>query len=168
MTKRIISLLLFILFLVDPAWGQTQTYPESRMKRRADSVSLTIDSLIASQKLFHLVFENKYEGDAKLYYRHCYIDTLNWHLVKCILDTTFDDYYKRKFTQVVIYFNQGYEFKFCYNEKRGTSSGVCTLFNIYPEEDEIRQQTGQLDKKMKSYLTVEIYYMKFFQKKYSY
>jgi hypothetical protein len=146
MAIRFIYIQFFVLFLVDSGWSQSQTtYHPSRMERRADSVSMITDNLITSQKLLHLTFESRYEGDTTIYYRHYYIDTINQYLVKCILDTTFDDYYKKKFTQAVIYFNQGYEFKSCYNKKRGTNSDFCTLFNIYPEENEIAPQTGKLN-----------------------
>jgi hypothetical protein len=177
MVKRSISLLLFFLFLIDPAWTQSQTYPLSRMEQRADSLSRITDSLINSQKLFHIIFENKYPGDTTLYFRHYYIDTLNRYLVKCIFDTTFDDYFNRRFTQVVIYFNQGFEFKNCYYEKSGIISDICNLYNIYPEENEIAPQTGQLNKnwtkdrmdaKMKAFVRDDITIMKFIQKRRNY
>lgn len=175
MIKKAIFFTLLSLFIVHLAWTQNQvTYPKDRMQFRADSVTRITDSLINSQIFFHFVFESKYEGDTTTYYRHYYIDTLNRYLVKCIIDTTFADYYKRTFKQSVIYFNQGYEFKSCWNENRGTDSDICSWYNIYPEENEIAPQSGKLneswtketlDKNIKTHVRAEISDMKFMQKR---
>jgi hypothetical protein len=175
MIKKTILLLIPILVFVHSASTQNQTtYPIGRMESRADSLSRITDSLIASQKFFHFVVESKYKDDTTIYYRHYYIDTLNRYLLKCVIDTTFDDYYKRTFRQVVIYFNQGYEFKNCYNEKRGIGIDNCSYYNIFLEENEIAQQPGKLnenwterrlDEKIKDHVSTEIWQTKFMQKR---
>lgn len=175
MTKAVIFFLLIIFAFPNSAWTQNhKNYPVGRMEYRADSVSRITDSLISSKVLFHLTFESKYEGDTTTYYRHYYIDTLKLYLLKCIIDTTFDDHYKRTFKQVVVYFNQGYEFRNCINERRGVNSGLCSYSNIYPEEGEIKQQTGALteiwtkealDQKIRHFVGSDIYMMKFMQKR---
>ena len=119
MLKGIICIQFFIFFLLESVSCQTNTpLLPSRMEVRADSVSVKIDSLIISETFLHLVFESKYKGDTTIYYRHYYIDTVNRLLIKCIIDTTFDDYYKYRYTQAVIYFNQGSSLKDVIMKKR--------------------------------------------------
>src|SRR5690606_15008070 len=104
MTKKMACCFLIMFFaVINSAWTQ-----DNRMSYRADSVSRMIDSLINSQSVYHFMIKTNYLGDTTTYFRQYYIDTSKQYLLKCIVDTTFDDYYKRTFRQVVIYFNQGY------------------------------------------------------------
>jgi len=144
------------------------------MEIRADSVAARTDSLISSDMLFHIAFGNLYPADTAKYYRHYYLDTINKCLLKCIIDTTFIDYYERTFRQVVIYFNQGYEFRNCWIMNKGINSGICSYFNLYPEANEIMQKPGQLtndwtneslDKDMKGHVSREIHWSIFFQRR---
>jgi hypothetical protein len=177
MHKKIILFLLLNISFTSIALSQNDTeYPiKGRMELRADSMSRIIDRMIAIQKLLHFTFSSKYIGDTATYYRNYYIDTLNGFIVKCIIDTTFEDYYKRIFRQAVIYFNQGYEFKSCYNVQLGVDTDICcSYYNIIPEEGEITSKLGQLDKNwtyesidslIRNYISSEIYDMKFMQKR---
>lgn len=144
------------------------------MGHRADSVTKIIDSLISSQRLVEIVFESTPDKETSISYRRYFVDTANHFLVKCILDTTFTDYYNRTLQQTVIYFHQGYEFKNCYNARRNVVSDMCSIFNIYPEGYEVAEQRGKLDtnwkkenldEKMRHYVASDIDRVKFLQKK---
>ena len=73
----------------------------------------------------HFVLKIWYAGDTATYWRYYYVDTANGYLVKCVLDTIFDDGCKQRFEQIVIYFNQGYEFNNWYKEKPKVNSALC-------------------------------------------
>lgn len=174
--KAALSLFLNII-LCSLTWTQnSETHPIGRMEHRADSVAKVIDNLISSGTFLHLVMESKEEGDTTIHYRQYFIDTLNRYLMKSIIDTSFEDYYKRNFKQSVIYFNQGYEFKSSYSVGKGDASDICSYYNIYPEKNEIAQQKVKLnmswtketiDEKIRQHLRTEIYHVKLMQKKHS-
>jgi len=170
--------LLLTIFFIPLAHAQNAdvTVIKSRIEIRADSVARIIDSLISLQKFSHLVIDVQNNDDTTKYYRHYYLDTVNLLLLKCVIDTTFEDYYKRSFKQVVIYFNQGYEFKKCYNLAYGITDSLCDYFTILPEQNEVKQKLGELDKNwtkslvdemMRTYVDREIGFMKWAQKRYS-
>jgi len=175
--NRLLVFLFLLLISFAKAQSSNNYGAKGRMEYRADSVSRIIDSLISNAQLLHIVMERKHEGDTTIFYHHYYIDSLNKYLVKCIMDTSFEDYYKRFYRQAVIYFNQGYAFLYLYNEMPGKNSeNAGTYFNIFPEANEVNQQLGKLEAnwtkeslnmKMKAHIHSEIHFMKFFQKKYS-
>jgi hypothetical protein len=177
--KKILFLLIELLSIINyNARAQdSQSYPEGRMQHRADSVSNRTDSLIKLNNLLHIEIKSKYPNNTQESNRHYFIDTVHGYILKCIYDTTFIDYYGIKFKQIVVYFNEGYEFKSCWNTNPGSNSDVCSYSNIYPEEYEIMQQIGKLnvletmedvDKKLKWYIASELQSAKIFQKKYGY
>lgn len=148
---------------------------KGRMEIRADSVSTRTDSLIRNNTFYIITFVSQDSTNIEKYYRQYYIDTLNKLVLKCTVDTAFQDYYGRKFEQVVLYFNDGYEFKSCWNLIRDSNSYVCSYSNIYPENGEIMQQLGKLthswtkenlDKGFRWHIASEIHWAKFFQQKY--
>lgn len=172
--KNTVILLLKLLIGLQLLAQNSSVQPVRRMEHRADSTANIIDNLITSGKVLHYVFESKQEGDTAKSYRHYFIDTAHGYLVKAIIDTTFQDHYKRAYKQTIIYFNQGYEFKSCYNETTGAALSICSYYNIYPEENEIAAQLGKLnkgwnrttvDELIKRHVRDEIYWMKFMQKK---
>jgi hypothetical protein len=172
---NIIPLFLF-LGLSKAAWSQNAApHSWNRMQQRADSVSKFTDSLISFNSLLQIVCKSNFKGDTTSYYRQYFIDTASGYLVKCIVDTTFEDYFTRRFHQVVIYFNQGYEFKNCYALEKDVPSLLCTYYNIYPEKYEVKQQLGklrngwtreELDAQIRDHIQKEIFQAKFSQKKY--
>jgi len=176
MVNKGIFLLVLTFSLSNPIWTQNQVgHSIESVNREADSVSRFTDSLISSNSLLHIVFESSFIDDTIIYYRHYFIDTLRDYLVKCIVDTTFEDYFTRVFHQVVIYFNEGYEFKNCYAFERNVQSVLCAYYHILPKGHEVRQQFGKLEKgwtkdkldnQIKGHVNDDIFDTKFLQKKY--
>jgi hypothetical protein len=168
-------LILILIFSYSVKSQESLATSKGRMEIRADSVSKRTDSLIKHNTLHIVTFVSQDLSTGERYFWRYYIDTSSKLILKCTADTVFQDYFGRKFEQVVVYFNDGYEFKSCWNLVRDSNSDICSYSNIYPENGEIMQQLGKLtplwtkenlDKDFKRYIASEIYWSKFFQKKY--
>ena len=89
-----------------------------QMHPPSDSVSRSIDSLI-SKKTFSDFSISSRNASTRKYY----IDYKNLCVVKCIVDTAFEDFHNKKYSQVIIYFYKGHEFSTLWIEAKTSKIG---------------------------------------------
>jgi hypothetical protein len=97
------------LLLVQVTISQNIQYPTKSLDP-IDSVSNRIDSLICHQEFSRITIVSSNKENSSKSTIQYYIDTKNLNVVKCIFDTTFEDFYKTKVSRVILYFYKGYEF----------------------------------------------------------
>ena len=170
--KELILHVLCFVFFEQIAMSQNKKYPNKRIDP-VDSVSQRIDSLISQKSFYQFTVTSPNVSDSSQCTRHYYIDTKERWTVKCVFDTTFEDYNKTKFKQVVVYFYKGYEFNALWIESQtskigfGYSSGdfLKDFKSAKNKKLEKNWTKQELDYLMRKYVADQIGFMKFMQKR---
>jgi hypothetical protein len=139
-----------------------------------DSVSQIIDTLISKGKYEVYTVSSVSSSNSSKCIRQYFIDSENSCIVKCIFDTSFEDYNKAKFTRIIVYFYHGHEFNSMWIEDKtsdvafGSSYG--NFLKDYKEyggvgKFEREWSNYKMDEVIRKFIAREISFGKFMQKR---
>ena len=126
--KKSILYIFGLMIFTQISFGQDKILFPKKVNE-VDSVAQRIDSLISKKAFASFSISSVNPIDSSKYTRQYYFDSTNFCLVKCAIDTTFEDFTRTKFRQVVVYFYKGHEFNILWLEAKtaqiefGSSAG---------------------------------------------
>ena len=143
--KEIILYIFTLVLFEQISLGQNKVVPSKKVNE-VDSVSQSIDSLISKRTFASFSISSMNTNDSSKYTRQYYFDSTNLCLVKCVLDTTFEDYNRTKFRQVIIYFYKGHEFYILWIDDKTSQIGFGSSAGDFLKDYKESGGIGKLEK----------------------